>query len=125
MNDDDNMRMAARLGGEGEMTGRDKSMGDGEAALPGEAAPSTRRNGGASRSAGPTMTDVAMAAGVSQTTVSLVLNDAQSARLSRETREHVLDAARKLGYRLVKRGVPSQSTAGATAIGFVVNEMST
>ena len=37
---------------------------------------------GVARSTGPTMTEVAAAAGVSQTTVSLVLNDALGARLS-------------------------------------------
>src|SRR5579885_3130253 len=70
----------------------------------------------------PTMTDVAMEAGVSQTTVSLVLNDAHGARLSDVTRRRVLDAAARLGYRMVKRGAPA--VAGATAIGFVVNEIS-
>jgi len=70
------------------------------------------------------MTDVAMEAGVSQTTVSLVLNDAQGARLSESTRQRVLDAAGRLGYRLVKRGT-APSAAGAAAIGFVVNEIST
>jgi LacI family transcriptional regulator len=77
------------------------------------------------RSRGRTMTDVAAEAGVSQTTVSLVLNDAQGARLSLETRERVIEAAGRLGYRLTKRGSPAQSTVGATAIGFVVNEIST
>ena len=71
------------------------------------------------------MTDVAMAAGVSQTTVSLVLNDAYGARLSIHTRERVIAAAERLGYRLVKRGAADPSEAGATAIGFVVNEIST
>jgi LacI family transcriptional regulator len=70
------------------------------------------------------MTDVAMAAGVSQTTVSLVLNDAYGARLSEGTRKRVLGAATQLGYRLVKRG-PSPAPTGAAAIGFVVNEIST
>jgi LacI family transcriptional regulator, galactose operon repressor len=71
------------------------------------------------------MTDVAAEAGVSQTTVSLVLNDAQGARLSSETRERVIEAASRLGYRLAKRGATAQSAVGATAIGFVVNEVST
>jgi LacI family transcriptional regulator len=73
----------------------------------------------------PTMTDVAAAAGVSQTTVSLVLNNADGARLLDDTRQRVLDAARTLGYRLVKRGAPARAIADAVAIGFVVNEMST
>src|ERR1700744_6039465 len=84
-----------------------------------------RQRGSTPRSRGPTMTDVAAVAGVSQTTVSLVLNGAAGARLSDQTRERVLEAARTLGYRLAKRDGPAPSIAGATAIGFVVNEMST
>jgi LacI family transcriptional regulator len=84
-----------------------------------------RRSGIRARPHRPTMTDVAEAAGVSQTTVSLVLNDAESARLSDETRDRVLKAAQALDYRLVKRGALLQTPAGATAIGFIVNEMST
>ncbi len=45
------------------------------------------------------MHDVAAAAGVSQATVSLVLNDASGTRFSEETRHRVQDAARQLGYR--------------------------
>ena len=45
----------------------------------------------------PTMMDVALAAGVSQTTVSLVLNNSLGARLSTATRQRVRDAARDLG----------------------------
>jgi LacI family transcriptional regulator len=101
------------------MTERPNAGGGAEGALA-----SLRRNG-AGRSRGPTMTEVAAEAGVSQTTVSLVLNDAQGARLSSETRERVFEAAGRLGYRLARRGAPAQSTIGATAIGFVVNEMST
>src|SRR5579883_1197090 len=71
----------------------------------------------------PTMIEVAAEAGVSQTTVSLVLNDAQGARLSSETRERVFEAARRLGYRLARRNAPA--LAGAATIGFVVNELST
>src|SRR5438067_6252679 len=82
------------------------------------------RSGARSNAAGrPTMTDIAMAAGVSQTTVSLVLNDAH-ARLSGTTRQRVLDAAARLGYRLVKRGA-APAVTGASTIGFVVNEIST
>lgn len=43
--------------------------------------------------------DVARLAGVSRTTVSLVLNDVPGARISPETRRRVLEAARQLGYR--------------------------
>jgi len=45
------------------------------------------------------MHDVARAAGVSQATVSLVLNDAGGARFSDATRERVQEAVQTLGYR--------------------------
>src|SRR5260221_13135861 len=41
---------------------------------------------------------VAELAGVSQTTVSFVLNNVDSANISEETRQRVLDAARSIGY---------------------------
>lgn len=45
-----------------------------------------------------TSRQVAKHAGVSQTTVSFVLNDVESANISEETRQRVLQAARELGY---------------------------
>ena len=69
------------------------------------------------------MMDVAARAGVSQATVSLVMNDSQGVRLSEATRKRVLGAARDLGYELVKRG-PRQTTTDKTTIGFVVDELS-
>ena len=71
------------------------------------------------------MTDIAALAGVSQTTVSLVLNDALGARLSEQTRQRVLEAAKALGYRLVRRGVEKPASVDKGAIGFVVDELST
>lgn len=47
----------------------------------------------------PTAKDVARLAGVSRTTVSLVLNGVPDARISPETRERVLEAAARLNYR--------------------------
>lgn len=47
----------------------------------------------------PTSTDVARAAGVSQTTVSFVLNDRPGHGIPEETRQRVLEAARRLDYR--------------------------
>ena len=47
----------------------------------------------------PTMWDVARAAGVSQATVSLVVNGARGSRVSDATRERVHDAVKSLGYR--------------------------
>jgi len=72
----------------------------------------------------PTMTDVANEAGVSQTTVSLALNDADGARLSQQTREKVIKAAARIGYRPVRRGGPTTST-GTSVIGFICDEIST
>ncbi len=45
-----------------------------------------------------TSRDVAKRAGVSQTTVSFVLNDVAEARISEETRQRVLEAVEELGY---------------------------
>ncbi len=70
------------------------------------------------------MLDVAARAGVSQATVSLVLNDVQGVRLSTTTRTRVLAAAHELGYELVKRG-PRRATSDKTVIGMVVDEIST
>lgn len=47
----------------------------------------------------PTSTDVARAAGVSQTTVSFVLNNRAGQSIPEETRLRVLEAARRLDYR--------------------------
>jgi DNA-binding LacI/PurR family transcriptional regulator len=71
------------------------------------------------------MTDVANEAGVSQTTVSLVLNHADGARLSVLTRERVHKAAAKIGYRMVRRGGIWAGSPGATTVGFVCDEIST
>lgn len=88
------------------------------------------------------MTDVAKTAGVSQSTVSMVLNGVPGARLSAETRERVLRVAFEAGYRLPQRqwvidkpGLPQtlsgETTAavsqrpGAPVIGYLVDEIST
>jgi LacI family transcriptional regulator len=70
-----------------------------------------------------TMIDVANEARVSQTTVSLVLNHADGARLSAETRARVIKAAAKLGYQPVRRGGAPASSAAS--IGFICDEIST
>ena len=46
----------------------------------------------------PTMTDIAKLAGVSQSTVSLVINHMSGAKVSKVTRDAVLRIARELGY---------------------------
>lgn len=73
----------------------------------------------------PTMTDVAERAGVSQTTVSLVLNGAVGARLSAETRQRVQEAADALGYRLVKRANNRAASLDKRIIAVVVDELTT
>ena len=56
-----------------------------------------------------TSTDIAKAAGVSQATVSMVLNKKYNVSFSRETVEKVEQAARELGYVLPKRRSPKNS----------------
>ncbi|MEV0283713.1 MULTISPECIES: LacI family DNA-binding transcriptional regulator [unclassified Kribbella] len=64
------------------------------------------------------MHDVARAAGVSQATVSLVLNDAEGSRVSAETRERVLAAVAHLGYR-VNSAAKSLREGHSRLIGFI------
>jgi LacI family transcriptional regulator len=71
------------------------------------------------------MMDVAARAGVSQTTVSLVLNNALGARLSASTRARVREAAAALGYTLPRRGPAEPGRAGSTVVGFIADEIST
>jgi LacI family transcriptional regulator, galactose operon repressor len=73
----------------------------------------------------PTMMDVAAAAGVSQTTVSLVLNNSLGARISASTRQRVRDAASELGYKVVRRTPQPPDRLGSKVIGFIADEIST
>lgn len=74
--------------------------------------------------AGPTMHDVAAAAGVSQATVSLVLNSAPGSRFSDDTRQRVHDAVDKLGYRTNAHAkVLREGVAGM--IGFIGDSVAT
>jgi len=68
--------------------------------------------------------DVAASAGVSVSTVSLVLNDVPGARVSQETRERVLAAARRLGYatNAIARSLRTQRTR---TIGFISDVIAT
>src|SRR6266568_740506 len=50
------------------------------------------------RSARPTQKDIALAAGVSQATVSIVLNKAQTSSVPAATRDRILKLAGELGY---------------------------
>ena len=66
------------------------------------------------------MTDIAARVGVSQATVSLVLNGAPGTRISTATREKVLNAAREMGYERMPH-----SEAGRRVIGLIINELTT
>ncbi|MDI3298751.1 MAG: LacI family DNA-binding transcriptional regulator [Bacillota bacterium] len=65
----------------------------------------------------PTIRDVARRAGVSAATVSYVLN--QSAKVSAETRQRVLEAVRELGYRAAP-ALRAGAGAGTGTLGLVI-----
>lgn len=68
----------------------------------------------------PTMSDIAARLGISQASVSLVLNDAPGTRISRATRERVAAVAKELGYVKIER-----SSSGNGVIGLLINELTT
>jgi LacI family transcriptional regulator len=73
-----------------------------------------------------TMMDVAKAAGCSQATVSVVLNNVTDIKISPELRARVLDATRSLGYGLaspVRR--PGLEDLRDSCIGFIVDQLAT
>src|SRR5271168_240263 len=72
----------------------------------------------------PTMTDVARVAGVSQTSVSLILNRMVGARISEATRQRVVEAAREIGYELPSSRRPV-TALDRNVIAYVVDEIST
>lgn len=74
--------------------------------------------GGRSR---PTMSDVARECGVSQATVSLVLNGVAGVRVAEQTRLRVTEAAERLGYRRSSR--VRADPRDPTAIGLVIDEL--
>ncbi len=76
------------------------------------------------RPARVTMKDVAVRAGVSQSTVSFVLNGQETMRISAETRKRVLDAAEALGYRPRAVGRPPKAVSHRV-IGLMVDEVAT
>jgi LacI family transcriptional regulator len=70
-----------------------------------------------------TMNDIAQAAGVSQTTVSMVLNDDTRARIAKTTRERVLKVAKELGYtKSARLNLGRQDTR---VIGMLIDEVGT
>lgn len=71
----------------------------------------------------PTMTDIGERAGVSQATVSLVLNRVPNARVAEATRVRVLEAAEALGYRKgPQHHVPENKSR---VIGLLIDEVTT
>ncbi|WP_284263584.1 LacI family DNA-binding transcriptional regulator [Roseicyclus amphidinii] len=71
-----------------------------------------------------TMKEVALQAGVSQSTVSFVLNGNEDMRISAETRRRVLKAVTDLGYRPRGAGRPAKGS-GSRVIGVMVDEIAT
>ncbi|HAX5209475.1 TPA: LacI family transcriptional regulator [Escherichia coli] len=72
-----------------------------------------------SRKVKVTMGQIAARAGVSQSTVSLVLNDVHSIRLANATREKVLQTAREMGY--IHKSLPSRQEKIALIVNGLVN----
>lgn len=72
----------------------------------------------------PTMGDVARLAGVSQTTVSFVINDVPSANISQKTRAAVLKAVKQLGYTPNAMAIGLR-TSQSRVIGLVTDEIAT
>jgi LacI family transcriptional regulator len=72
------------------------------------------------------MTDVAREAGCSQATVSFVLNRNDSIKISGQTRERVIAAARALGYSPANERSPPSAAVGTNGIiGFAVDQLAT
>lgn len=70
----------------------------------------------------PTMFDVARESGVSQATVSLVLNSVAGVRVSEQTRSRVIEVAERLQYRRSSR--VRAETIGASSIGLIIDDLS-
>jgi LacI family transcriptional regulator len=72
----------------------------------------------------PTMGDVARLSGVSQTTVSFVINDVPNANISEKTRAAVLKAVKELGYTPNAMAIGLR-TSQSRVIGLVTDEIAT
>lgn len=72
----------------------------------------------------PTMGDVARLSGVSQTTVSFVINDVPNANISKKTRAAVLKAVKQLGYTPNAIAIGLR-TSQSRVIGLVTDEIAT
>lgn len=102
--------------------GEARGRGGGTAASRSAVKPEGRPEGKRGR---PTMTDVARIAGVSQSSVSLVLNGMTGARLSAETKLRVVDAARAIGYALPAIRREAARGSERNTIAYLVDEIST
>lgn len=71
------------------------------------------------------MKDIARDAGVSQTTVSFVLNDNRDVAISEETRSRVVQSAERLGYEHRYAAVQPKSKSHPPVIGFLIDEIAT
>ncbi|ELC4346086.1 LacI family DNA-binding transcriptional regulator [Salmonella enterica] len=74
-----------------------------------------------SRTVKVTMGQIAARAGVSQSTVSLVLNDVHSIRLADATREKVLQIAREMGYIRKSSSLPPRQEKIALVVNGLIN----
>ena len=88
-----------------------------ESAMPGGTRAADKRR--------PTMTDVARLAGVSQSSVSLVLNQMSGARISEQTRSKVINAARQIGYELPMARKFIRTVNDRNVIAYILDEVST
>lgn len=73
----------------------------------------------------PTMTDVARIAGVSQSSVSIILNRTNGARVSEATRNKVIKVAAQIGYSLPSLRRTERVSDTRNTIAFVIDEIST
>jgi LacI family transcriptional regulator len=76
-----------------------------------------------------TMTDIARRAGCSQATVSFVLNNAPGAKISADTRNRVIEAARSLNYATAVfahlQHQPGEVQTRPKRLGFIVDQLTT
>lgn len=73
------------------------------------------------------MTDIAKLAGVSQSTVSLVLNRVRDSQLTKETRDRVNQVASDLGYQVTRRAAlptPASTNSARNLIVYIADEIS-
>lgn len=113
------------------MTGRLQRGGKGNRPAPGRDSEDWKhglaandRSEASRRTDRPTMMDVAEQAGVSQATVSLILNGSPGARFSAGTRNRVKKVAEDIGYHFVRRD-RKRPPVEHPVIGFIADEIAT